>query len=96
MDHEHQHHGHNGAASSETTMPFEEKAAKLIAHWIHHNEDHGQNYARWVEDFKAHGFKEAAESLSTAETLTRQITETLNRAASQISGGKGIDAGETT
>lgn len=84
MGHQHEHHSDHETVSSETTMSFEEKAAKLIAHWIHHNNDHGQNYARWADDFKAHGLVEAAETLATAEALTRQITEILKRAASQI------------
>jgi hypothetical protein len=95
MGHQHEHHSHHEAAPSETSMSFEEKAAKLIAHWIHHNNDHGQNYARWVDDFKAHGFHEAAETLAAAEALTRQITETLNLAASQIPPNKASDTEKT-
>lgn len=67
-------------------MSFEEKAAKLIAHWIQHNNEHGQNYLRWTRDFRNQGFLDAADLLEVAEELTRQITRALTKAAGLIPG----------
>jgi hypothetical protein len=84
-DHHHHHHGH-GAESTENTMTFEEKAAKLITHWIQHNNEHGQSYLRWAGDFRNQGFSDAADLLDVAEELTRQITSALTKAAGLIPG----------
>lgn len=87
-DHHHHHHGHGveSIKSTENIMPFEEKAAKLIAHWIQHNSEHGQNYLRWARDFRNQGFSDAADLLDVAEELTRQITSALTKAAGLIPG----------
>lgn len=83
---DHHHHGHE-AGAPESTMPFEEKAVKLIEHWIQHNNDHGRNYTRWAMDFRHRGFADAADLLDVAEELTRQITSALKKAAGMIPPG---------
>jgi hypothetical protein len=79
--HDHQHgHGH-GHESNAKSLSFEEKAAKLIDHWIRHNDEHGRNYTCWARDFRNHGFSDAADLLDVAEELSRQITGVLKKAA---------------
>jgi hypothetical protein len=90
MGHHHNHNEHK-AAPTETTISFEEKAAKLIAHWIHHNEDHGQGYARWAKDFQEHGYSEAAKLIQGTVELSQQITRALTQAARLIPGHHEID-----
>jgi hypothetical protein len=83
----HHHHEEHGAVHSETTVSFEEKAGKLIAHWIHHNIEHAKSYERWAQEFEQHGLVEAARLLESVGSLTDQMTQILEQVAEQIPSG---------
>jgi hypothetical protein len=89
-DHERHHHEHShGHGHGGSSLPLTEKAAKLIAHWIHHNQEHGQNYGRWAGEFRAHNLPDAAAALEEAIEYTRKIDLALHKAARGIpSAGK--------
>jgi hypothetical protein len=80
-EHDGHHHGHDSKE-----LPFSEKAAKLVEHWIGHNNEHADSYRRWAEDFRHHQLAEAAALLDTAAELTRQINQILDQAAQFIPG----------
>jgi hypothetical protein len=81
MSHNHHDHSDTPAGSSIT---FAEKAEKLIAHWIKHNEDHAQSYGQWADAFRDNGLASAAVLLESAADLTRRINQALIEASRAI------------
>lgn len=86
MGHHHHHTEHHGS-HSEPSVSFEEKAGKLIAHWIHHNNEHARSYERWIAEFRQHGLDEAARLLESVGNLTDQMTQILEQIAHQLPSG---------
>lgn len=84
----HHHDGDREHGHEADQLPFCEKAAKLLQHWQHHNDDHAGNYYRWADAFRQHEFPEAAALLEAAAELTRQINQVLNEAHQLVSAGK--------
>jgi hypothetical protein len=83
------HHDHSSEKLNQS-IPFPEKAHKLIDHWIKHNEDHAQSYCQWADTFRLNQLESAAALLESAAELTRQINLTL-ATASRL-----VDASEST
>ena len=83
---DHHHHDHKGTGSDDQApdLSFPEKAEKLLAHWIHHNIDHAQNYRQWAAAFNQHGLSDAGALLDAAAELTDQINQKLEQAARLI------------
>ncbi len=80
MGHHHDDtHGEPGAELS-----FSEKGTRLLNHWIHHNQDHAQNYLHWAAEFRNHNFSDAAALLESAAEMTRQIDHVLGEALRRI------------
>ena len=80
---EHQHeHGHTHAHDHGTpgTLSFPEKMAKLLDHWIQHNNDHASDYRSWAAKATAENLPEAAALLEEAADMTRQISEKFEAA----------------
>ncbi len=80
-DHCH-HHGHHHEQSSQ--MSLEEKAVKLLEHWIAHNDDHGANYGQWAAKLRRHGHVEAAEALEQVGQLTARISQLFRQAKDNL------------
>jgi hypothetical protein len=83
MSHHDSHH-HHGSRPTGTEMDFTTKARKLIAHWIHHNDEHAKNYRQWVGEFQKNDLPSAAVLLQSAADLTSQINLTLQQALEQM------------
>jgi hypothetical protein len=83
----HDHHTEHGDTHSESAVSFDEKAGKLIAHWIHHNNEHAKSYERWIGEFRHHGLEEAARLLESVGSLTDQMTQILEQIADQLPSG---------
>ncbi|MDA8140666.1 MAG: hypothetical protein M0036_18630 [Desulfobacteraceae bacterium] len=81
--HEQDHHSHHHGPDAHE-LSFAQKAAKLVEHWIAHNEDHAGNYRRWANEFRQHQLTEAAALLESAAELTRQINQILDQASQFI------------
>ena len=82
----HGHEGHHHHDDNDTKeMSFSEKMEKLLAHWIHHNEDHLANYKQWAQAAGKEGKKELAGKLDEAADLTGQITKVFQAAEKLIS-----------
>jgi hypothetical protein len=80
------HHGHKDHGHGDRELSFKEKGARLLEHWIHHNNDHLGGYRRWASEFRTHHFSEIAELLESVADLTGQINDTLEDAARLLSG----------
>ncbi len=74
----HNHHHHHG--HSHGNLSVEEKLAKLLDHWRHHNDDHAKSFEDWEEKAREAGLENVADSLAKAARLTREITAELTRA----------------
>ena len=82
MTHHHHHHGHTHDDAVE--MSFEEKMTKLLAHWIKHNEDHGQSYTDWALKARAHDLEPVAKLLDEVGLMTREITGKFEQALTNL------------
>lgn len=81
-DHSHDHtHSHEQSAE----MPFEEKLAKILDHWIKHNKDHADTYKDWAERARQAGMDDAAGLLKEAADLNITMNEKFEAAKKLIS-----------
>ncbi len=88
--HHHDHHGHHhhdhGHEDGSGQMSLEEKAVRLLEHWIAHNDDHGANYSQWADKLRQHGHIGAAEALDRVGELTERISRLFRQAKDELSG----------
>ena len=84
----HDHHDRSTDDSS-PSMPFPQKARMLIEHWVNHNQAHMQDYCRWAGTFRRNGMESAAALLESAADATRQINQTLSKAAESVASTDG-------
>lgn len=83
MTHHHEgHHQHHTDQSEE--MGFSEKMEKLLAHWVHHNEDHLANYKQWAQTARKEKKMDLAAKLEEAADLTGKITKVFQAAKKLI------------
>ena len=80
-DDHHHHHDHD----SHGELSFDEKMAKLLEHWIKHNQDHALNYRNWAEKAKANGIDKAGILLEEAADMSLAINEKFEAAQAIIS-----------
>ncbi len=78
MTHQHSHSEHG------SELPYHTKLAKIIKHWIKHNEDHCENYKKWSQTSSENDFKEVSKQLEEVTKLTDQISLKLKEALSAI------------
>ena len=74
-------HGHDNV---HLQLTFAEKAQKLIAHWMKHNDDHTAEYRRWAAMFHQNAMDAAADALEAAAEQNEQISTTLRLAKEEI------------
>ena len=79
-DHHHHHHDHD----SHGELSFDEKMAKLIDHWIKHNQDHALNYRNWAEKAKANRKDDAGVLLEEAADMSLAINAKFEAALALI------------
>ena len=80
MSDEHHHHDHD----SHGELSFDEKMAKLIDHWIKHNQDHALNYRNWAEKAKTNGHEEASALLEEAAEMSLAVNAKFEKALALI------------
>ena len=73
----HHHHDHD---EIKTDLSFEEKIAKLLAHWIKHNDDHALTYTDWAKKAKDNRMAEIGRALDEAAEATRALNERFEAA----------------
>ena len=82
-DHEHHHHGHEDHHHEQTSdgqMTFPQKMDRLLDHWIHHNDDHAENYRTWADRARQNGMDKMADMLDEAARQTEEITKIFQAA----------------
>ena len=85
-DHEHTHHHDHGHAHdhADGNLTETQKIAKLLQHWIKHNDDHATNYTEWAQKADALGLTVTAERLRAAADLTQAVSREFAAAADAI------------
>lgn len=87
-DHDHGHchdpHCHDHGAQSQTALSFEGKLVKLFDHWIHHNEDHAENYREWAVKAKEAGLGDVGNILESAADLTEKMSRLFLEARDSV------------
>jgi len=78
--HHHHHHDHD----SHGELSFDEKMAKMLDHWIKHNQDHALNYRNWAEKAKANGKDDAGVLLGEAADISLAINAKFEAAMAII------------
>jgi len=66
------------------SMDFMVKAKIRLEHWIHHSEQHYQEYLSFAQELEDAGKIESARHLKDMITLTSRGTECLRRAMSSL------------
>jgi hypothetical protein len=80
--HEHEHDHHHHEHKSKTTMSDKDKLAKLLDHWVTHNNDHADNYSLWSGKAEELGLEQVARLLKDAADLTHAISDKFIKAKS--------------
>jgi len=80
MSEDHHHHDHD----SHGELSFDEKMAKLLDHWIKHNQDHALNYRNWAEKAKANGKDDAGVLLGEAADMSLAINDLFKKALAEL------------
>jgi len=83
MSENHHHHHHNDH-DSHGELSFDEKMAKMLDHWIKHNQDHALNYRNWAEKAKANGKDDAGVLLGEAADISLAINAKFEAAMAII------------
>lgn len=74
----HAHHSHGEHAHA--TVSEEDKLAKVIEHWIHHNHEHARSYRDWAERARQLEHEEIAVLLEQVADETTRQNQTMERA----------------
>jgi hypothetical protein len=61
-------------------MQFNDKARIRLEHWIHHSEDHYQEYVSFAKELEEAGKIESARHLKDMVSLSARSTECLKKA----------------
>jgi hypothetical protein len=64
----------------EGSMEFMEKARIRLEHWIHHSEQHCEEYSSFAKELEEAGRIESARHLTDMISLTTRSTECLKKA----------------
>ena len=86
MTHHHHHHGNQSSNGHDHQQPlsFNEKIAKLLEHWIDHNNSHRDNYLSWADKAEEETLSQAASLLKEAALASDTVTEKLEAALKTI------------
>lgn len=88
--HDHDHHDHDqGHSHRAVSLSFPEKLAKLLDHWVQHNDHHAEDYRKWAKDARENGQAAVADLLWSAADLTDTISDRFREA------GERVDSDET-
>jgi len=82
--HEHDHTHHHGHHHGHSTMSFPDKLAKLLDHWIDHNDHHTEDYRKWAKEARENGQEDVAVLLESVAQLTGTISDRFREAGEKI------------
>ncbi|MEJ5347531.1 MAG: hypothetical protein WHS46_02415 [Desulfosoma sp.] len=82
----HNHHeGHDPKGDQEpSALSMKEKLAKMLEHWIHHNEDHAVSYRRWAQHAQSDGLAQVAEVLEKVAHGSLELNDLLKKARQEL------------
>ena len=60
------------------------KLRALLAHWIEHNKEHGQEFREWAEKASALGETKTGEDMLAAAAEMERVNEALSRALGNL------------
>ncbi len=84
-DHSHGHsHTHTHSHGDAGEMSLEQKLAKLVSHWIDHNDSHKQTFFTWAERAHKEGLTDVAAAIEKAGVLSEEVTGLLKQAESAL------------
>jgi hypothetical protein len=69
---------------TEKQLPFEQKLAILLKHWIQHNAEHASTFREWAGKARAEKRTDTALFLEEASEMTLQISQKLEKAAEPL------------
>ncbi|MFO7751065.1 MAG: hypothetical protein R6V54_13330 [Desulfobacteraceae bacterium] len=88
MTHHHHHHDDDNHSSTghghQDPLSFNDKIAKLLEHWIDHNNSHRDNYLSWAGKAEEEALSRAASLLKEAALASDTVTEKLEAALKTI------------
>lgn len=79
-DHHHHHHDHQQPVE----LSFDRKLAKLLEHWIRHNQDHARTYSDWATKAAAESKGEVSVLLNEAVSLTLDLNRRFEKALKKL------------
>jgi hypothetical protein len=56
---DHQQHGNEEQQEAGGKLSPQERLRKMVAYWMHHNEEHARSYRDWASQARAMGLAEA-------------------------------------
>jgi len=83
---DHQHGHHHGHSHDHSEMTFNEKIAKLLDHWIQHNNDHAESYQGWAAQATENNLEAVAGLIQEAADMNLAINEKFEKAKALIAG----------
>jgi formyltetrahydrofolate hydrolase len=72
------------ANKEDGSMEFIQKAKIRLEHWIHHNEEHYQEYSSFAKELEDAGKIESARHLKEMISLATRSTECLKKAMNAL------------
>jgi hypothetical protein len=83
-DHHHDHdHGHDHH-HDHRPLSFSAKMAKLLDHWIQHNDHHAEDYRKWAGEARKNSQAAVADQLDAAAELTDAISARFRDAGHKV------------
>jgi hypothetical protein len=83
-DHDHHDKDHHHHPDHSGEMPFSEKMARLLQHWMKHNSDHAVTYQEWADRARDNDLLNLADKITEIGQLTQQINGKLKEAQNLI------------
>lgn len=63
---------------------MKDKLAKMLDHWVHHNQDHVASYRLWAQRARSEGLPELADVLETVARKSLELTDLLEKARTNL------------
>lgn len=89
--HGHDHGSHPGCGENASTdehapspLSTKEKLAKMLDHWVHHNQDHVASYRLWAQRARSEGLPAVADALETVAQKSLELTDLLEKARTHL------------
>ena len=65
-------------------MEVEDRLARLVPHWIEHNDSHAEQFAEWAGKAREAGLSAAADEIEAAARAMKQANERLENVRGRL------------